>query len=77
MNRQHLSDRSDRVRQALLAFPLALLVGLGGSVAFRAAQAWQQVEPATSPAPARTDSDHPPAPEAPDRPALAGRQQVV
>ncbi len=76
MNGQHLPDRSDRVRQALLAFPLALLVGLGGGVAFRAAQAWQS-EPATSPAPARTDSDHPPAPEAPDRPALAGRQQVT
>lgn len=74
MNGQHLFDRNDRVRQALLAFPLALLVGLGGSVAFRAAQAWQQPEPAASPAPARTD---PPAPEAPARPAVPGRQQVA
>ncbi len=60
---------SHRLSQALLAFPLAALIGFGGSVAARAVQGRLTPPEASRPGPARSDSDRPAPPERPSHPA--------
>ncbi len=75
MKGQHVFDAGrHRFSQALLAFPLAALIGFGGSVAFRAVQAHRTPESAAAPGPGRTDSDRP---SRPARPASGDRAQTV
>ncbi len=68
---------SHRLSQVLVAFPLAALIGFGGSVAARAVHERLAPPEASRPGPARSDSDRPAPPERPSRPVDGHRVQIV